>query len=249
MRVNEKGRSNDHSLFSLIYSSDDMERDESMLTVYFFGWYWYVYFNTVLIRAKKAPSKSGGYTVVMPRRYGFSFHYKDDMHCLFLYYGSDDDNWESEERVKSSMTIWNFPWAQWSFDAHYLLNLDGTLFHKVGKDDEHNCWDYPGHETISFNFLDGFDGTPVIAKCKVERRVWTKGEKSFGWLKYLFKDNNQKSLDLDFNKEVGKRKGSWKGGITGMGTGMLEDETPEEAFVRFCLKEGHKYKGKCDEKK
>lgn len=42
------------------------------------------------------------------------------------------------------------------------------------------------------------------------------------------------TLDLEFSSEVGRRKGSWKGGTLGHGIEMLPGELHEAAFRRYC---------------
>ncbi len=41
-------------------------------------------------------------------------------------------------------------------------------------------------------------------------------------------------LDLDFSAEVGRRKGSWKGGTLGHAIEMVTGEAHEAAFRRYC---------------
>lgn len=63
------------------------------------------------------------------------------------------------------------------------------------------------------------------ATVRVETRQWTRP-----WLPYkLFK----KSIDVTFDKEVGERSGSWKGGCTGCGWDMLPHEDAYSALLRM----------------
>lgn len=41
-------------------------------------------------------------------------------------------------------------------------------------------------------------------------------------------------LAMEFDREVGDRKGSWKGGTTGHSIEMLPTDSPEWAFRRYC---------------
>lgn len=40
-------------------------------------------------------------------------------------------------------------------------------------------------------------------------------------------------IDVEFDKEVGERTGSWKGGVLGCGWGLLPGETPYECLKRM----------------
>jgi hypothetical protein len=57
-----------------------------------------------------------------------------------------------------------------------------------------------------------------VATIKAERRLWTR--RWFPWKR------ESRYIDVEFNKEVGERTGSWKGGVLGMGFPMTEGETP-----------------------
>ena len=63
------------------------------------------------------------------------------------------------------------------------------------------------------------------ATIKAEQRTWTRW-----WLP--FKRVSQ-SIDIDFDKEVGERSGSWKGGVLGCGYEMKPGETPLQTLRRM----------------
>ena len=51
-------------------------------------------------------------------------------------------------------------------------------------------------------------------------------------------------MDIEFTKETGRQKGSWKGGVCGTSTNILENETPLDAFRKYGTAETHeKYHG------
>lgn len=64
------------------------------------------------------------------------------------------------------------------------------------------------------------DGTVQyrIAKIRVETRLWTRP-----WLPSSLL---RKSIDVEFDGEVGERTGTWKGGTLGCSYEMKQDETP-----------------------
>ena len=67
-----------------------------------------------------------------------------------------------------------------------------------------------------------------------EERQWKFGTGWFKWLSLFRKDRVRRSLDIDFSREVGREKGSWKGGTIGHGIEMLPGESNEQAFRRYC---------------
>lgn len=60
----------------------------------------------------------------------------------------------------------------------------------------------------------------------MERRQWHR--KWLPWIKL-----RKQSIDIMFDKEVGERSGSWKGGVMGCGYGMLPAETMEQTLRRM----------------
>lgn len=87
--------------------------------------------------------------------------------------------------------------------------------------------------TVRFDFTD-FDGEAIVATTRIEERQWKFGTKWCKWLSLFRHDKVSRSLDLDFSKEVGERKGSWKGGTLGHAINMLPGELHEAAFRRYC---------------
>jgi hypothetical protein len=116
--------------------------------------------------------------------------------------------------------------------------MDGDLFAHVPDRD----WDARRKlETACpaprFDFLD-FDGERITATTRIEEREWRLGEGRFKWLSIFRRPKVCRSLDLQFSSEVGRRKGSWKGGTIGHSIDMLPGELHEAAFRRYCAKEG-----------
>lgn len=48
-------------------------------------------------------------------------------------------------------------------------------------------------------------------------------------------------LSLQFSKETGKEKGSWKGGTVGHAIEMLPNEMHKSAFQRYCAQHEMKF--------
>lgn len=136
------------------------------------------------------------------------------------------------------------PWTQWRFIEHRYYAADGTLLRTFPGSrrkgavswDEEYAWKKT-IPTVDFEFSD-FDGERITAKTYIEERVWRFGEGWFRWMGLFRKTKVRRSLDLAFSSEVGRRKGSWKGGTIGHSCDIAVGETPETAFHRYCEKQG-----------
>ncbi|NBR26533.1 MAG: hypothetical protein EBU08_22690, partial [Micrococcales bacterium] len=96
---------------------------------------------------------------------------------------------------------------------------------------------------IKFRFND-FDGEEIIATCHISEMRHEHGTGWFKWLKYFVKPLITRRLDLEFNKEIGYQKGSWKGGTTGHSVEIAYGEDPMQAFIRYGTSDDHyKYYG------
>lgn len=135
------------------------------------------------------------------------------------------------------------PWTQWRHVRHSFYGLDGEHVATLPDTGESYLSD-PGRwerersiaaatPTVSFDF-DDFDGERIAVTTKIEEREWLFGTGWFKWLSLFRKPEISRSLDLEFSSEVGRRKGSWKGGTLGHGVEMLPGESHEEAFRRYC---------------
>jgi hypothetical protein len=89
-----------------------------------------------------------------------------------------------------------------------------------------------------FRFSDPYDGQEILARVNIEQRVWIRGPKWIHWLTKFIPGAKlvKRTLDIEFNKEVGSRKGSWKGGTTGCSYEMKPNESIDDAWKR-CLKD------------
>lgn len=80
-----------------------------------------------------------------------------------------------------------------------------------------------------YDYTDKYDGTVIPCTFWVEEREWRPK-----WLTWtgLFKDVHR-YIEIEFSAEVGRRKGSWKGGCLGCGYDLLPGETPMECIQRM----------------
>jgi hypothetical protein len=135
------------------------------------------------------------------------------------------------------------PWKQWRHVRHSFYGLDGEHVATLPNTTEPYLggtgrWEREraiadATPTVSFDF-DDFDGERITATTKIKEREWHSGTGWFTWLAWFRRPKISRTLDLRFSSEVGKRKGSWKGGTLGHGIEMLPGELHEAAFRRYC---------------
>lgn len=133
------------------------------------------------------------------------------------------------------------PWTQWRHVRRSFYGLHGEHIATVPDTrgvDGIKRWEIERKisdkaPTVSFEF-DDFDGERITATTKIEEREWRFGTGWFKWLSLFRKPKVSRSLDLSFSSEVGRRKGSWKGGTIGHAIEMTADELHEAAFRRYC---------------
>lgn len=133
------------------------------------------------------------------------------------------------------------PWNNWSHVRHSFYDLNGEHFHTTPRgvkpfmsdewEQQHKIEEACPSRTF---FFSDFDGELIECKTRIEEREWRLGTGWFKWLGVFKKPIVHRSLDLDFSKETGRRKGSWKGGTTGHAIEMLPGELHEAAFKRYC---------------
>ena len=121
---------------------------------------------------------------------------------------------------------------------HSLYDLDGEHFWTKDQSSRYvgfsEYYDIKSKcPSVSFEFSD-FDGERITARTLIEEREWHFGSGWFRWLSLFCKPKIKRSLDIEFSKETGRRKGSWKGGTIGHGIEMLPNEKHAGAFARYC---------------
>lgn len=129
------------------------------------------------------------------------------------------------------------PWNEWRFVGYRVYDLAGGLIYITPDDGErHNKEDDAARERAPrarFLFTD-FDGEQIEASTLLLQREWDKGAGWFKWLSLFVERRTRRDLEIDFSKEVGPKKGSWKGGTTGHGIEVRPGELHEAAFRRYC---------------
>lgn len=89
--------------------------------------------------------------------------------------------------------------------------------------------EHPMVNVRRYIYQDSYDNSLIPCKYWVEEREWRP--KWLTWTK-AFK-YVKRYIEVKFSEEVGKEKGSWKGGCTGCSYNLLPGETPEECIIRM----------------
>jgi hypothetical protein len=222
----------------------------SVVYTFYFDWFFLKpYKYTWTYKGKKHED------MIAAKELSFVVHYGQECGYVSFRYGADKDFLMADDRKRENvkhiptiLKMWSIPWRHSTFRKHILLNIDGSEFVEIknhrgmlNEDECNNPWDYPGHERIKFTFRDGYDNEIITAVVYREKRVWTKGIGWMKWLKYFTKPIVSDSIDLNFDKEVGEKKGSWKGGILGQSASVIGNEGTLGSCIRFCEENGHHF--------
>lgn len=162
------------------------------------------------------------------REYGF-FYSENSIH---FHYGA-----MTHDSKTDHSKVWFIPFLNWRFARHSLYDVEGNHFwtenRKAPKDWDDFFEAKKNVPSVSFEF-DDYDGERITARTFIEEREWHFGEGKFKWLSWFRKPMIRRSLDIEFSKETGRRKGSWKGGTIGHGIDLEPNEFHESAFRRYC---------------
>lgn len=124
-----------------------------------------------------------------------------------------------------------YPWSYKWHRTSYLLK-NGNWIHESKKHPIPDRWDdsfkeklwsevYPYTNVCESGTIDN-----VNALVRVEERQWR-----MRWLPFIRR--TEKTIDVNFSSEVGRGKGSWKGGVVGCGWVMKKGESPLDALRRM----------------
>lgn len=183
-----------------------------------------------------------GFWDVHEREYGFTYSDK----ALHVHYGEQTHCWPG---TKSK--VYFLPWLNWRHVRTSHYDTERKLYYtepKVKTSLGDNSWQERQDiinlcPSVSFLFKD-YDGEEITAKTTIQESEWHFGEGKFKWLSWFKKPMILRSLDIKFSSEVGRRKGSWKGGTVGHSIEMFNVlETHQEAFQRYCDKHDLKFIG------
>lgn len=154
---------------------------------------------------------------------------------LLIYYGGAG-NYEGGAKCRIIELPWNLTWVRTS-----TLLKSGEYHHQTQTSRKSYENDEAGEIVGSYDWInknkwkeshpytDKSDGTIVTATISIEEKEWRP--LWFQWTSlFAFK---RRMISIDFDSEVGSRKGSWKGGTIGCSYDMKEGESPLQALKRM----------------
>ncbi len=159
-----------------------------------------------------------------PPQWGISYHDQ-----IFWIHRGGKGNMNGGNKYWTIDMPWKFDWVRTS-----NLRKDGTWENET-KENRKNFWDNKWKKVIwqktypyTYSLISG-EVQEISATIKVVEREWR-----LYWFKWLsFPRKIQKTIDIEFNREVGEKTGSWKGGTTGCGYNLLPNETPLKCLRRM----------------
>lgn len=208
------------------------EAPGNYLMLYLFGWVIHIpVFNLVSPYRGFIDRNGHSYWDEHEKEFGYSIHEG----CLAIHYGA-----QTHDSSTSKRWSWFIPWTQWRFTRYAIYDKDLKLVYEW-REGRNRTWEMESlaksvTDKASFEFTD-FDGTVITAATIIEEREWKFGTGWFKWLSLFRRKKVRRSLEMSFSAELGPEKGSWKGGVVGMGMDMLPGEDHEAAFKRWCVEE------------
>ena len=165
----------------------------------------------------------------MPPKYGIMVHDS----ALWIHYGGKG-NWNGGNKY----LCWRLPFFtgvhmdnKWMVETvngmvptnalEKELNNDLSIYHRYDESDK--------VLKRTYDYTDQYDGTVVKATYWVEHREWRK--KWITWIPWI--KTTWDYIEVEFDQEVGKGKGSWKGGCLGCTYTMNKGESPEDCIKRM----------------
>lgn len=126
---------------------------------------------------------------------------------------------------------WDIPFVTKKWVRTSIMLKDGNWEHEIPGDKKGFYEDQWKNKQASwdYDYTDRYDGAIIPTTIYVEEREWRP--KWMGWTKIFAIVS--RTIDIHFSKEVGKRKGSWKGGCMGCRYKLRPNETPIECLQRM----------------
>ena len=168
------------------------------------------------------------YYLEIEREYGFSL----SGNYLQILYGRQTDDSSDEHRKGIFL-----PFADWRFHSLSYFTDEGKRFVTLTGREENNHYTEMAQivPKVTFRLLD-FDYESIICTTFITMYTHKFGTGWFKWLSLFVPDRHRKGLDLRFDKEIGRRKGSYKGGTLAHGIDMIDkNELHESAMKRYCI--------------
>ena len=252
---------------------NDDDEIRTTLTLYIFGYVFRIFLGNLIkrvtykVKANWDPATIARlgrnyYEYHFAKEYGFSLHEgflqvfyglqnKHNHHTHvdeegFITYKLSDEN-KKYTPIQHKSWCAHLPWTQWRIVSYCVYDDKNEIYSTIS--------DQKGLKGISYYdikkdcppmvfVLKDYDDTEIIAKTVLEETVYKLGEGYFKWLSWFFKSRQYRHLDIEFNKETGPDKGSWKGGTTGISFNAENCKNHIEAMKGFCEEEHYSKNGK-----
>lgn len=153
--------------------------------------------------------------------------------ALMVYHGGGG-NFEGGPKTKLFYMPWSLQWyrtstllqsgRRWHHDT-YSNRHRSNIGNVLGGTDN-----FKNYQEIH-PFVDKYNETTVLATIGIVEREWRRK-----WLMWtpLF-GLKRKTIEVEFDQEVGRHKGEWKGGTIGCSYEMIGNETPLECLNRMQI--------------
>lgn len=224
---------------------DESDKPHNILTLAFGGRYlglllpgWIKPYTRTKFYTPDGHDTPRSYTETFRREFGF----RAGDGAIHFHYGEQVMEWPGDKSK-----VWFYPWRETTHIRHSLYDDAGDFFadmpdHRPARLSDINNWKARNALEAAcpvrlFLFAEN-DGDLRVAQCRIEEREWRRGRGLWRWLLAWKPNMVRRSLAIEYSDEVGRRKGSWKGGTIGCGIDMEKGELPIEAFTRHCKKEG-----------
>ena len=157
-------------------------------------------------------------------KWGIAYHNQ-----TFWIYRGGKGNMKGGSKWWAFSMPWQYDWVRTS-----ILRKDGTWEHEI-KSHTKNFYEDKWKDVLD---IQTFPYTYTLKSGEIQSRLATikirEMEHRQLWLKWTsFNNLIRKSIEIDFNDEVGEETGSWKGGCTGCSYELRNTETPLESLRRM----------------
>jgi hypothetical protein len=236
------------------YDSGSVATKYCMLNVALGSRSWWIQIPQIIkpkkkwVKTESNPNNpSGGYWSFIKRQYGFTIS-EDSLH---LRYGIQPGHWSSKDKKNSDHSkVYFIPWKHNTYLGQLFFAPDWAFFDYaratgrggINFDALRDIEERVPKLKIKFNDCDGEE---ITATAHVVMRKYHRGTSWCKWLKYFTKPIEHYSLSVEYDKETGYEKGSWKGGVMGHSIPLEYGEDVVEAFSRYGVGTDYfKYHGK-----
>lgn len=189
--------------------------------------------------------KPSGYKIWITKKYGLVIRYNESHHSFYYGVNPEDDsqrghapynrkNWfpgyKSTRLVKVTIYSPFGSWANRLVDKNHICGKALSELSKICKQIPKSCV-----------VLIDYDRELINCQYYVREDVYEHGDGYFKWLKWFTKNKKKRYVCLEFDKEVGVEKDSWKGGLCGTTIELQHTyEKPEDAILRWICEEKFK---------